>query len=78
MIKELEVLQQIESITGSGSKKSKQELLKNNWSNTMQSFMQCAFNPFYRTKLNKLDYSESSVSTDTGQTLGYKEFNCKK
>ena len=75
MIKELEVLQQIESITGSGSKKSKQELLKNNWSNTMQSFMQCAFNPFYRTKLNKLDYSESSVSTDTGQTLGYKEFS---
>ena len=75
MIKELEVLQQIESITGSGSQKSKQELLKDNWSNTMQSFMQCAFNPFYRTKLNKLDYSESSVSTDTGQLNGYKEFS---
>ena len=75
MIKELQTLQQIESITGSGSQKLKQELLKDNWSNTMQSFMQCAFNPFYRTKLNKLDYSESSVSTDTGQLNGYKEFS---
>ena len=73
MIKELEILQQIESITGSGSQKAKQQLLKDNWSNTMQAFMQVAFNPFYTTKLNKLDYSESSVSTDTGKLNGYKE-----
>tara|TARA_Y100000356_G_scaffold2025_1_gene1486 strand:- start:59 stop:1375 length:1317 start_codon:yes stop_codon:yes gene_type:complete len=75
MIKELEILQQIESITGSGSQKAKQQLLKDNWSNTMQAFMQVAFNPFYTTKLNKLDYSESSVSTDTGELNGYKEFS---
>ena len=72
MIKELQILQQIESITGSGSQKSKQELLKNNWTNTMQAFMQVAFNPFYTTKLNKLDYSDSPAS---GQTVGYKEFS---
>ena len=60
MQKSLSVLSQIESLTGNGSQKEKQELIKNNLDHEFKLILKVCFDPFLTTKLHKLDYSIDS------------------
>jgi DNA ligase-1 len=55
MQKELSVLLKIESSTGEGSQKAKQELIKNNYSKELEYLLKVALDPFLTTKLHKLE-----------------------
>lgn len=60
MEKELSILLQIESSTGEGSQKTKQELIKNNYSTVLEYLLKVALDPFLTTKLHKLEVLEKS------------------
>ena len=60
MKKELEVLLKIESSTGEGSQKTKQDLIKQNSNEILNYFLKVALNPFLTTKLHKLEVIENS------------------
>ena len=60
MEKELSILLQIESTTGEGSQKIKQDLIKNNYSAVLEYLLKVALDPFLTTKLHKLDVIEKS------------------
>jgi len=60
MQKELSVLLQIESTTGEGSQKIKQDLIKNNYSKELEYLLKVALDPFLTTKLHKLEVIEES------------------
>lgn len=60
MEKELSVLLQIESLSGEGSQKEKQKLIKNNYSPVLEYFLKVALDPFLTTKLHKLEVIEKS------------------
>jgi DNA ligase-1 len=60
MKKELEVLLQIESSTGEGSQKTKQELIKSNSNEILNYLLKVALDPFLTTKLHKLEVIEKS------------------
>jgi DNA ligase-1 len=58
MNQELRILLEIESSTGEGSQKIKQELIKNNYSPILEYFLKVALDPFLTTKLHKLEVIE--------------------
>jgi DNA ligase-1 len=58
MIKELQLLLQIEERTGIGSQKIKQDLIKNNYSKELEYLLKVALDPFLTTKLHKLPVTE--------------------
>ena len=60
MKKELEILLKIESSTGNGSQKIKQDLIKENYSPVLEYFLKVALDPFLTTKLHKLEVIEQS------------------
>jgi len=60
MKKELEVLLKIESSTGEGSQKTKQDLIKQNSNEILNYLLKVALNPFLTTKLHKLEVIENS------------------
>lgn len=60
MEKELSILLQIESSTGEGSQKIKQDLIKNNYSPILEYLLKVALDPFLTTKLHKLEVIEKS------------------
>jgi DNA ligase-1 len=60
MKQELEVLLKVESTTGEGSQKFKQELIKGNRGQVLDYFLKVALNPFLTTKLHKLEVIEHS------------------
>jgi DNA ligase-1 len=60
MKKELGVLIQIESSTGEGSQKIKQELIKNNYSNVLEYLLKVALDPFLTTKIHRLEVLEKT------------------
>jgi len=60
MKKELEVLLKIESSTGEGSQKTKQDLIKQNSNEILNYLLKVALNPFLTTKLHKLEVVENS------------------
>jgi hypothetical protein len=51
MIKELRILKKLEELTGEGSQKAKQELIKQNWNDDLAYIFDVCFNPFVTTKL---------------------------
>jgi len=55
MKKELSILLEIESTTGDGSQKIKQDLIKNNYSTQLEYLLKVALDPFLTTKLHKLE-----------------------
>jgi len=59
MEKELSILLQIESSTGEGSQKLKQDLIKNNYSPILEYFLKVSLDPFITTKLHKLEVIET-------------------
>jgi len=58
MIKELRILKELEELTGEGSQKKKQEIIKQNWTSELAYVFDVCFNPFVTTKLHKLNFSE--------------------
>lgn len=60
MKKELEVLLEIESCTGNGSQKIKQDLIVENYSPVLEYFLKVALDPFLTTKLSKMEVLEEN------------------
>lgn len=58
MIEKLRLFKELESLTGNGSQKSKQDLIKSNISQELKYILDICFNPFVTTKLHKLPSSE--------------------
>ena len=58
MIEKLRLLKELESLTGNGSQKSKQDLIKSNIDDELKYILDICFNPFVTTKLHKLPSSE--------------------
>lgn len=69
MQKELSVLLQIESSTGEGSQKIKQDLIKNNYSKELEYLLKVALDPFLTTKIHKLE-----VISDNPYLVEYNSF----
>jgi DNA ligase-1 len=59
MIKELRILKTLEELTGEGSQKRKQEIIKENWDDNLSYLFDICFNPFVTTKLHKLYIAET-------------------
>ncbi len=59
MIKELRILKNLEDLSGEGSQKKKQEIIKQNWNDDLSYIFDICFNPFVTTKLHKLHISEN-------------------
>ena len=59
MIKELRILKKLEDLTGEGSQKKKQEIIKENWNEDLSYIFDICFNPFVTTKLHKLSILET-------------------
>lgn len=58
MINELRILKKLEDLTGEGSQKKKQQIIKDNWNDDLSYIFDICFNPFVTTKLHKLHISE--------------------
>ena len=58
MIEKLRLFKELESLTGNGSQKSKQDLIKSNIDQDLKYILDICFNPFITTKLHKLPSSE--------------------
>lgn len=69
MIKELRLLKRLEELTGEGSQKAKQELIKQNWNDDLAYIFDVCFNPFVTTKLHKLHFSDIP-----GESFGVENF----
>ena len=66
MEKELNILIEIEGLTGAGSQKVKQDLIKDNLTPELEAIIRISFDPFLTTKLHKLEVlSESSNDLPT-------------
>lgn len=55
MIKSIKALKDLESLTGEGSQKAKQNLIKESLNPEMEYILDVCFNPFVTTKLHKLN-----------------------
>jgi DNA ligase-1 len=72
MNKELDLLIEIEGLTGAGSQKVKQDLIRDNMSPILETIIRISFDPFLTTKLHKLEVlpeSSNDLPTDTFPTL---------
>lgn len=72
MNKELDLLIEIEGLSGAGSQKVKQDLIKDNMSPILETIIRISFDPFLTTKLHKLEVlpeSSNDLPTDTFPTL---------
>lgn len=70
MIKELEVLNQIQNLKGAGSNKSKQELLSSNATEIMKYLLEVAFHPFKTTKIAKIEQTSPELYTHEEDHFG--------
>jgi ATP-dependent DNA ligase len=72
MQKELNLLIEIEGLSGAGSQKVKQDLIKDNMTQELETIIRISFDPFLTTKLHKLEVlpeSTNDLPTDTFPTL---------
>ena len=72
MNKELDLLIEIEGLSGAGSQKVKQDLIRDNMSPELESIIRISFDPFLTTKLHKLEVlgeSSNDLPTDPFPTL---------
>jgi DNA ligase-1 len=72
MEKELNILIEIEGLTGAGSQKVKQDLIKDNLTPELETIIRISFDPFLTTKLHKLEVlpeSSNDLPTDAFPTL---------
>jgi len=64
MIPEIKALRKAELLTGNGSQKSKETLLKESFTPEMEYILDVCFNPFITTKLNKINFAETPIGTN--------------
>ncbi len=64
MVNNIKILKVLESLTGEGSQKAKQSLIKESINPKMEYILDTCFNPFVTTKLHKLNFPEKSNSTN--------------
>jgi DNA ligase-1 len=72
MINSIKVLKVVESLTGDGSQKAKQALIKESINPQMEYILDTCFNPFVTTKLHKVNFP--AQSKDHNPNL-WEEFN---
>lgn len=68
MINEIKILSVLENLTGEGSQKAKQELIKISITPRLAYILDVCFNPFITTKLHKLKFQDTPNQSD------YREF----
>jgi DNA ligase-1 len=61
MINQIKLLSQLESLTGEGSQKAKQTLIKNSLDKKLEYILDVCFNPFVTTKLHKINFKEEAL-----------------
>ncbi len=59
MIEKLRLFKELESLTGNGSQKSKQDLIRSNIDEKLKYILDICFNPFVTTKLHKVTFNET-------------------
>lgn len=64
MIKEIKILSQLEELTGEGSQKLKQELIKSSINPRLSYILDICFNPFVTTKLHKLKFQDQPTDSE--------------
>lgn len=64
MIKEIKILSQLEELTGEGSQKLKQELIKSSINPRLSYVLDICFNPFVTTKLHKLKFQDQPTDSE--------------
>lgn len=60
MVNSIKILKVVESLTGEGSQKAKQALIKASINPKLEYILDTCFNPFVTTKLHKLNFPEKS------------------
>jgi hypothetical protein len=60
MVNSIKILKVVESLTGEGSQKAKQTLIKASINPKLEYILDTCFNPFVTTKLHKLNFPEKS------------------
>jgi len=60
MINSIKILKVVESLTGEGSQKAKQTLIKESINPKLEYILDTCFNPFVTTKLHKLNFPTHS------------------
>ena len=73
MIKEIRTLRTLEALTGEGSQKSKQSLIKESINPTLEYILDTCFNPFVTTKLHKLNFPETPKAPNPNIWEEFKE-----
>lgn len=64
MIRDIKILSNLETLTGEGSQKSKQSIIKSSINPRFAYILDVCFNPFVTTKLHKLKFSETPVDSN--------------
>ena len=73
MINEIRTLKKLESLTGEGSQKAKQALIKESINPVMEYILNTCFNPFVTTKLHKLNFPETPSNSNPKQWEEFRE-----
>jgi len=73
MVNNIKILKALESLTGEGSQKAKQELIKASINPKMEYILDTCFNPFVTTKLHKLNFPESATLINPNLWEDFKE-----
>jgi len=73
MVNNIKILKVLESLTGEGSQKAKQSLIKTSINPKMEYILDTCFNPFVTTKLHKLNFPEKSNSENPNLWEDFKD-----
>ncbi len=73
MVNNIKILKVLESLTGEGSQKAKQTLIKTSINPKMEYILDTCFNPFVTTKLHKLNFPEKSNSENPNLWEDFKD-----
>jgi len=73
MIKEIRTLRKLELLTGEGSQKAKQSLIKESINPVMEYILDTCFNPFVTTKLHKLNFPEIANNANPNQWTEFRD-----
>ena len=73
MINSIKILKVVESLTGEGSQKAKQGLIKASINPKLEYILDTCFNPFVTTKLHKLNFPEKSKESNPNLWEDFKD-----
>jgi DNA ligase-1 len=73
MVNSIKILKVVESLTGEGSQKAKQSLIKESINPKLEYILDTCFNPFVTTKLHKLNFPEKSKESNPNLWSEFKD-----